>query len=176
MSPATRTLRSGRRVSRRGPSRGRSLYLEPLETRTLLTATSWQGLANPVLAVEPNESPSQAQDLGSLSQKPRAEVIGTISNTDGVDWFRFSLTQTARVKLSTLDQQAGSPLVSDLSLYVPDASDPSGYRLIAQNDGALNGGDAQLDAAIKHLEAAIAKDPRPVPAPPEYPDKSFKYP
>ncbi len=40
----------------------------------------------------------------------------------------------------------------------------------------FNGGDAQLDAAIKHLEAAIAKDPRPVPAPPEYPDKSFKYP
>ncbi len=124
------------------------MYLEPLETRTLLTATSWQGLANPVLAVEPNESPSQAQDLGSLSQKPRAEVIGTISNTDGVDWFRFSLTQTARVKLSTLDQQAGSPLVSDLSLYVPDASDPSGYRLIAQNDGALNGGDAQLSQLL----------------------------
>ncbi len=40
----------------------------------------------------------------------------------------------------------------------------------------FNGGDAQLDAAIKHLETAIAKDPRPVPAPPAYPDKSFKYP
>jgi tricorn protease len=40
----------------------------------------------------------------------------------------------------------------------------------------FNGGDAQLDAAIKHLQEAIAKDPRPVPAPPSYPDKSFRYP
>ncbi|MBL9127956.1 MAG: PDZ domain-containing protein, partial [Verrucomicrobiales bacterium] len=35
------------------------------------------------------------------------------------------------------------------------------------------GGDAQLDAAIAHLREAIAKDPRPVPPPPKYPDKSF---
>jgi tricorn protease len=40
----------------------------------------------------------------------------------------------------------------------------------------FNGSDAQLDAAIKHLEDAIAGDPRPVPAPPAYPDKSFRYP
>lgn len=40
----------------------------------------------------------------------------------------------------------------------------------------FNGADAQLDAAIKHLQNLIAKDPRPVPAPPEYPDKSFRYP
>jgi tricorn protease len=40
----------------------------------------------------------------------------------------------------------------------------------------FNGGDAQLDAAIKHLQDAIAKVPRPVPKPPEYPDKSFRYP
>jgi tricorn protease len=40
----------------------------------------------------------------------------------------------------------------------------------------FNGADAQLDAAIKHLEEAIAKDPRPVPEHPPYPDKSFRYP
>ncbi len=40
----------------------------------------------------------------------------------------------------------------------------------------FNGGDAQLDAAIKHLQEAIAKDPRLVPEPPPYPDKSFRYP
>jgi tricorn protease len=40
----------------------------------------------------------------------------------------------------------------------------------------FNGADAQLDAAIKHLQELIAKDPRTVPAPPEYPDKSFRYP
>ena len=37
-----------------------------------------------------------------------------------------------------------------------------------------NGQDAQLDLAIKHLKEKIAKDPRVVPAPPAYPDKSFK--
>jgi tricorn protease len=40
----------------------------------------------------------------------------------------------------------------------------------------FNGSDAQLDAAIKHLQEAITKDPRPVPASPPYPDKSFRYP
>ncbi len=36
----------------------------------------------------------------------------------------------------------------------------------------FRGQDAQLDAAIAHLEALIAADPRPVPPPPPYPDKS----
>lgn len=38
----------------------------------------------------------------------------------------------------------------------------------------FNGKDAQLEAAIKHLQDLIAKDPRKVPPPPPYPDKSFK--
>ena len=38
----------------------------------------------------------------------------------------------------------------------------------------FNGNDAQLEAAIKHLQAKIAKDPRDVPSVPNYPDKSFK--
>ena len=36
------------------------------------------------------------------------------------------------------------------------------------------GKDAQLAAAIKHLKDLIAKDPRAVPPPPAYPNKSFK--
>jgi tricorn protease len=36
------------------------------------------------------------------------------------------------------------------------------------------GQDAQLDAAIKHLQELIKADPRPVPAPPEYPNKALK--
>jgi len=39
----------------------------------------------------------------------------------------------------------------------------------------FTGIDAQLDAAIKYLEELIEKDPRPVPQPPPYPDKSFNY-
>jgi tricorn protease len=39
----------------------------------------------------------------------------------------------------------------------------------------FEGEDAQLDAAIEYLQDAIAKDPRAVPEPPAYPDKSFEY-
>lgn len=37
----------------------------------------------------------------------------------------------------------------------------------------FKGEDAQLKAAIEHLKKLIAEDPREVPAPPAYPDKSF---
>jgi tricorn protease len=37
------------------------------------------------------------------------------------------------------------------------------------------GGDAQLDEALKYLQDEIRKDPRPVPKPPQYPNKAFKY-
>lgn len=40
---------------------------------------------------------------------------------------------------------------------------------------SYSGDDAQLQAAIKELEAEIKADPRPVPAPPNHPDKSFKF-
>jgi tricorn protease len=40
----------------------------------------------------------------------------------------------------------------------------------------FNGSDAQLDAAVDQLLEMIRKDPRAVPAPPAFPDKSFKYP
>ncbi len=40
----------------------------------------------------------------------------------------------------------------------------------------FNGKDAQLEAAIEHLEKLIKQDPRPVPEPPDYPNKSFQYP
>lgn len=39
---------------------------------------------------------------------------------------------------------------------------------------SFKGEDAQLDAAINLLNKLIKEDPRPVPAPPAYPDKSFK--
>ena len=38
----------------------------------------------------------------------------------------------------------------------------------------FKGGDAQLEAAIKHLQKLIKEDPREVPPVPAYPDKSFK--
>jgi tricorn protease len=38
----------------------------------------------------------------------------------------------------------------------------------------FSGRDAQLEAALKHLEELIRKDPWPVPAPPPYPNKALK--
>lgn len=40
---------------------------------------------------------------------------------------------------------------------------------------SYGGNDAQLQAALKELQAEIKADPRPVPAAPQHPDKSFKY-
>jgi tricorn protease len=40
----------------------------------------------------------------------------------------------------------------------------------------FNGDDAQLRAAVEHLQELIRSDPRPVPPVPVFPDKSFRYP
>jgi tricorn protease len=39
----------------------------------------------------------------------------------------------------------------------------------------FNGSDAQLDAALEYLKQQIELDPREVPPPPAYPDRSFRY-
>ena len=39
-----------------------------------------------------------------------------------------------------------------------------------------NGEDAQLQAAVDYLLEQIELDPRPIPMPPDYPDKLFRYP
>ena len=48
-------------------------------------------------------------------------------------------------------------------------------KQIFENDPAklYKGEDAQLDAAINLLKRLIKEDPREVPAPPAYPNKSF---
>jgi len=38
----------------------------------------------------------------------------------------------------------------------------------------FNGKDAQMDAAVEYLQKLISEDPKEVPSPPAYPDKSFK--
>ena len=52
--------------------------------------------------------------------------------------------------------------------FVPD------IEVINLPKATFEGEDAQLDAAILHLQELIKKDPRPVPQAPAYPDKSFK--
>ncbi len=143
---------------RRRPPTAARLLLEPLETRALLATTTWPGLVHPLPEVEPNGTLDQAQNLGSLSATGRAEVVGAIGNgvagAADVDWYSFNLARAAHVTLATLDRQAGSPLVSVLSLYNNDAYDfndpfdPLGYRQLAQDDGSLHGGDAYIDRLL----------------------------
>lgn len=52
--------------------------------------------------------------------------------------------------------------------FIPD------IEVINLPKATFEGKDAQLDAAIEHLKELIQKDPRDVPAPPAYPDLSFK--
>jgi len=52
--------------------------------------------------------------------------------------------------------------------FIPD------IEVINMPKATFEGKDAQLDAAIEYLRELIKADPRPVPQPPAYPDKSFK--
>jgi tricorn protease len=52
--------------------------------------------------------------------------------------------------------------------FIPD------IEVINLPKATFEGTDQQLDAAIEHLRELINADPRPVPTPPAYPDKSFK--
>ena len=76
----------------------------------------------------------------------------------------------------------GIASAAELGVYGPDGKwlieghgvDPD---IVVDNlpHATYEGGDAQLDAALKLLKQEIKADPRPVPPHPPYPDKSFKY-
>lgn len=75
---------------------------------------------------------------------------------------------------------SGMASAAELGVYGPEGAwlieghgvDPD---LVVDNPPheTFQGRDAQLEAAVKHLLELIAKDPRPVPPPPSYPDKRF---
>ena len=75
----------------------------------------------------------------------------------------------------------GIASAAEMGTYLPDRTwmieghgvDPD---VVVDNlpHATFEGSDAQLDAAVKYLQAEIKADPRPVPPPPPYPDKSFK--
>lgn len=52
--------------------------------------------------------------------------------------------------------------------FIPD------IEVINLPKATFKGKDAQMEAAINHLKELIKEDPRPVPSPPAYPDKSFR--
>ncbi|MCL6257630.1 S41 family peptidase [Aquiflexum sp. TKW24L] len=73
----------------------------------------------------------------------------------------------ARAPMNGVYGEEGEWLIEGVG-FIPD------IEVINLPKATFDGGDAQLDAAIEHLKALIKSDPRPVPAPPTYPDKSFK--
>jgi tricorn protease len=72
----------------------------------------------------------------------------------------------ARAPMNGVYGEEGEWLIEGVG-FIPD------IEVINLPKATFEGGDAQLDAAIKHLQELIKEDPRPVPPVPEYPDKSF---
>ncbi|MGY6560251.1 MAG: S41 family peptidase [Nitritalea sp.] len=72
----------------------------------------------------------------------------------------------ARAPMMGVYGEEGEWLIEGVG-FIPD------IEVINLPKATFEGKDAQLEAAIEHLKALIEKDPRPVPNPPAYPDKSF---
>jgi hypothetical protein len=148
-----------RRGNRRRRPRGViRLHLEALEVRSLPSCTTWPGFLHPVCEVEPNDTLDKAQELGNLSTKPPAEVVGTIGNgTAGAadqDFYKFELDRASNVNLMTLNPPGVKQPVTTLSLYNSDPNDandpydPLGNRLLAQDDTAAHAGFAHINRLL----------------------------
>jgi tricorn protease len=97
------------------------------------------------------------------------KVIGT-RTWGGEVWLSFSNFLADRGIAST----------GEIGVYSPERTwlieghgvDPD---IVVDNlpHATATGKDAQLDAAIQHLERLIREQPTPLPGPPDYPDKSF---
>lgn len=144
------------RRSRLRPSRFARPFFEELESRALPATVPWPGLSNPIVEAEGNDTLNLANDLGSASATGRLEAVGTIGDSPAgaadVDWFKFTLTSAATVRLRTLNEGADTDQVSVLGLYGSNPADPTNFayqfRLIAQDDGADRGGDAELEYTL----------------------------
>ena len=141
--------RTARPVSRRRRGRG-LLFVEPLEIRSVPSATSWPGLASPLTAAEPDSTPELARDLGLLSAAGRAEVVGALGEGNegpaDVDWFRFTLDGPATVNVATLNELGGSSLVTTLELFADAPAGPSPLG---------SGRRARPSSAVRHTLVAI---------------------
>ncbi|HEX5271245.1 MAG TPA: hypothetical protein VFW33_12180, partial [Gemmataceae bacterium] len=126
--------------------------LERLELRCLL---SGPGTLSPDVLY--HETLDAALDLKSVGVGTRVVASGAIgAGPEGaadVNWYRFSVSDTAEVRLTALPGTAGRPLRAALSLYndapstlnpytfsATDPYTPDGHRLLAQSDPpAVNG-------------------------------------
>ena len=115
--------------------------LEQLEPRQLMSAT-------PTPPATYYETIDQADNLSILSPGTPLLETGNIGNGPAgaadVNFYQFTLTQSASVTLNAQDVLSSDTAGFVISLYNADQQDPMGNRLIAQNDGATNGGDANI--------------------------------
>jgi tricorn protease len=99
------------------------------------------------------------------------KVIGT-RTWGGEIWLSSSNRLTdgglARAPMTGVYGPEGEWLIEQI-VVVPD--------MVVDNlpHATFQGEDAQLDAAIQYLLEEIRRDPRAVPAPPDYPDRGFRY-
>lgn len=138
-------MRSMRSKSGRRPVRRTSrLQVECLESRHLPSASPL-----PVLeALAAHATLDAAQVLGNLNLD-NLQVIGSVTASTEVDWYRFTLQNASALTLSASDLSFGGVL----SLYVSDVNTPLGHRLVAQDDGPLV---QNLSAGTYHLAVSGA--------------------
>jgi tricorn protease len=104
---------------------------------------------------------------------------------------RFKLGKTIGVRTwggeiwlssSNFEADGGIATAAELGVYGPESKwliEGHGVEpdIVVDNlpHGTFAGSDAQLEAAVDLLKKEIAADPRPIPAPPPYPNKAFPY-
>jgi methionine-rich copper-binding protein CopC len=161
-----------RRPARRRRRRDRLPAVEALESRSLPSAASWPGLIAPRAAPAGASTLAQAFDLGAIVpfsgpfgpglSANRAEAVGTLgAGPANVEWFSFLLKSAADVTLTTPRGLGADLLTPVLTLYNSavdpanpgqgdpnDPYDPTGHRLLAQDDGAGHGGVATLEQVL----------------------------
>jgi hypothetical protein len=135
--PLPRPLGGGRRPFRADPQ----LHIEPLESRTLLSAAPGAVLTL-TGANRPGNTLDAAAALGDLSAVPSVQVNSAIGDSAAgaadVDWYAFSLDRPSTVTLAA-SGDAGTPAPL-LTLYVRDpfdSGDPAtifGVRRLTQVD------------------------------------------
>ncbi|SNT30836.1 tricorn protease [Granulicella rosea] len=116
-----------------------------------------------------------ASDGEAFTEGVKRLKIGTVIGTR---------TWGGEIWLSANNRQAdgGIATAAEMAVYGPEGKwlieghgvDPD---VVVDNlpHASFAGEDKQLQSAIELLKKQIAADPRPVPPPPAYPDKSFKY-
>jgi hypothetical protein len=144
-------LRVPRSLSRSWPSRRTAtrLRVERLESRTLLAASPVPSSAD--LAHETLDS---AVDFGHVHGGTQLLERGAIGNgpegAADVEWFSFTLDQSAQLNSALGPREPGSSFRGVLSLFNNDLYDfgdpynPDGHRLLKQVDAPAGGGVATL--------------------------------